>query len=101
MEGIVLHTEIIFLLKQCSLLSHIRKRSFGQGNMLTPVCHSVHGGGGELVPRGCLVRGGLVRGRVPGPGRVPGGNPLQTATAVGGTHPTGMHSCYNIFFTLI
>ena len=38
-----------------------RKRSLGQGNIFTPVCHSVH--------RGCLVWG------VPGPreGLVPGG----------------------------
>ena len=33
-------------------------------------------------PRGvCLVRG------------VPGGDPPRAATAVGGTHPTRMHSC--------
>ena len=32
-------------------------------------------------PGGCMVRG------------VPGGPPM-TATAAGGTHPTGMHSCY-------
>ena len=36
---------------------------------------------------------------VPGPGGgvwsggVPGGDPPGTATAAGGTHPTGMHSC--------
>ena len=28
---------------------------------------------------------------VPGPGRVE--TPPRTATAAGGTHPTGMHSC--------
>ena len=41
---------------------------------------------------GCLVPGG-----VPGPGGSgPGGclvETPQTATAAGGTHPTGMHSC--------
>ena len=44
---------------------------------------------------GCLVRG------VPAPGRmgglIRGGLPVEThpptATAAGGTHPTGMHSC--------
>ena len=36
--------------------------------------------------------GGLVPGRVPGPGG-PGGDPPRMATAAGGTHPTGMHSC--------
>ena len=28
------------------------------------------------------------------PGGVPGGDPLPTATAAGGTHPSGMHSCF-------
>ena len=46
---------------------------FGQGNMFTGVC---------LSTGGCLLPGGL-----------PGGDPLRTATAAGGTHPTGMHSC--------
>ena len=71
------------------------------------VNNSVHRG--DLLPgeggacsRGCLLLGGyllfclvggcLLQG-VPGPGgawwRPPG-----TATAVGGTHPTRMHSCY-------
>ena len=57
-----------------------RKRSLGQGNIFTPVCHSVHQGvcseggggawswGGLLGGRGVLVpRGGLLGG-VPGPG---------------------------------
>ena len=35
-----------------------------------------------------LVGGGLVL------GGVPGGDPPGTATAAGGTHPTGMHSCF-------
>ena len=39
---------------------------------------------------GCLLRGG-----------VPGGDP-PTATAAGGTHPTGMHSCiYDLFQTIL
>ena len=38
---------------------------------------------------GCLLRGG------PAPGGVPGGDPSQTATAAGGTHPTGMHSIFS------
>ena len=59
-----------------------RKRSLGQGNIFTPVCHSVHRGvpgprgvsapGGCLLwgvpgPGGCLVRGVCFQ-RVPGPG---------------------------------
>ena len=52
------------------------KRSLGQGNIFTPVCHYVHGAG-------CFLGG------------MPGGDPppLRTATAAGGMHPTGMHSC--------
>ena len=40
-------------------------------------------------PRG----GGLVPSGGSGTGGVPGGDPPGTATAAGGTHPTGMHSC--------
>ena len=36
-------------------------------------------------------------GGVPAPG-MPGGDPPQTATAAGGTHPTGMHSCLGLIF---
>ena len=32
------------------LLITARKRSLGQGNIFTPVCHSVHGGGGSTWP---------------------------------------------------
>ena len=51
------------------------------------------GPGGCLVPgavcsRGCLVRGGCLL-----LGGLPSGDPPRTATAAGGTHPTGMHSC--------
>ena len=45
-----------------------RKRSLGQGNVFTPVCHSVHRGGvsfpacitGHMNDQGCLHRGGSV-----------------------------------------
>ena len=84
-----------------------RKQSLGQGNIFTPVCHSVHRGGvpgpgGCFVP-GCTCSWGvpgpwgvclLPRG-VPGPRGMPGGDPpLRTATVAGGTHPTGKHSCW-------
>ena len=60
-----------------------RKRSLGQGNIFTPICHSVH--------RGVPARGGACsRG-------VPGRDPPRTVTAAGGTHPTGMHSCFWIY----
>ena len=69
-----------------------RKRSLGQGNMFTGVCLST---GGCLVPGGCLG--------VSGPGGVPALGGLvwgclvetpRTATTAGGTHPTGMDSCF-------
>ena len=71
---------------------------FRQGNVFTDVCDSVHRGCLVLVQGGIRSRECLVRG-VPGPrgwGGVPGGDPHRTATAVGGTHPTGMHSCFTI-----
>ena len=83
----------------------------GQGYIFTGVCDSVHRGvcsreGGVgvsalgglvqrgLLPGGCLVLGGVCSwgvyfGRVPGGDTSPG-----TATAVGSTHATGMHSCF-------
>ena len=92
-----------------------RKRSLGQGNIFTPVCHSVHRGvpGPEgCVPDlggacsrgsalgGCLLWGGAWSGG--GGGACSGGGCLvdtpRMATAAGGTHPTGMHSCcYHCF----
>ena len=73
------------------------------------VSHSVHGGGvpapgewGLVLGGGCLLSGGSGPGGVPGPegcllpgrGVVHGGDPPETATAAGSTHPTGMHSCF-------
>ena len=50
------------------------------------------GVGGGACSRGVPGLGDAwSQGGVPGPGGVPGGDP-QRATAVGGTHPTGMHS---------
>ena len=38
-----------------------RKRSLGQGNIFTPVCHSVHGGGHAWLWEGaCMVARGHV-----------------------------------------
>ena len=40
-----------------------RKRSLGQGNIFTPVCHSVHGGACVVAPGGaCMVARGGMRG---------------------------------------
>ena len=105
-----------------------RKRSLGQGNIFTPVCHSVHGGGGWYPSMHCrwypsmpcrrgvlsqhalqvvsqhALQQGVCYPRIPcnrgGMRCAPGGgclvDPPRTATAVGGTHPTGMHSCVQI-----
>ena len=43
--------------------------------------------------RGCAFPGGGVS----GPGRGAYWRPPTTATAAGGTHPTGMHSCRKLF----
>ena len=50
------------------------RKSLGQGNIFTSVYQ-------EFCSRG---------------GGVPGGDPPGTATAAGGTHPTGMHSCLKL-----
>ena len=56
-----------------------------QGNVFTPVCHSVHGEGGSLS-RGSLSRGSRSRGSL-------SGRPPRVRLRAGGTHPTEMHSC--------
>ena len=60
-----------------------------QGNVFTPVCHSVHRGGGVCLPQ---VPGG---GRADPPGRHPPAQcMLGYGQQAGGTDPTGMHSCW-------
>ena len=57
------------------------KRSLGQGNVFTPVCHSVHMG--LCIP---ACNGADTP-------------PLDTTgygQQVGSTHPTGMHTCYTL-----
>ena len=89
-----------------------RKRSLGQGNIFTPVCHSVHRGG---LPQ-CMMGYHPPRTRYPpGPGTPPDQAPPRPGTPsdqvppdqappctahagrygqrAGGTHPTGMQSC--------
>ena len=63
-----------------------------EGNVFTGVCDSVHGG----VPAPGGVRSsGVAWSRGKGGASAPGGlvETPRTATAAGGTHPTGMHSC--------
>ena len=64
-----------------------------EGNVFTPVCHSVHGGCLADTPWAdtALADTPWADNRPP-PDRHP--TPRQTVTAVDGTHPTGMHSCY-------
>ena len=67
------------------------KRSLGQGNIFKSVCQ-------EFCPQaGGVCWGGACSGGAWSGGFllrvVPGGDPPGTATAAGGTHPTGMHSC--------
>ena len=85
------------------LIFTARKRSLGQGNMFTGVCLSTGGclsregawsQGGCLVPGVGLLRGGLI------PGACLVATP-PTATAEGGTHPTGIHSCVTMITWLI
>ena len=65
--------------KNFSLIT-AHKQSLWQGYMFTGVCLS----------RGVTGPGGWCQG-------VPDGDTPQMATAVGGTHPTGMHSCLMIY----
>ena len=72
-----------------------------QGNVFTPVCHSVHKGGSASVHAGIDPLGRHPPGQTPPQADTPLGRPpgqitppQQTATAAHGTHPTGMHSCY-------
>ena len=57
---------------------------------------------GGVPGPGCLLRGVPGLGGVPALGvsglERPGGDPLM-ATAVGGTHPTGMHSCLTCYYS--
>ena len=68
-----------------------RKWSLGQGNVFTPVCHSVH--------RGCVSQHSWGRPPLQGRHALPRQTPPPHSDTtwysqqVGGTHPTGMHTC--------
>ena len=85
-----------------------------EGYVFTRVCHSVHGGGRVVSQHALQVSRPTPKGKVEGSGwgggspgphlggggaccrGVPtlgGGGLPAMATAAGGTHPTGMHSC--------
>ena len=91
-----------------------------QGNISTPVCHSVHGGGhawwgacmaggmrgmgaayvawgsawqGACVTGGCVWQGGMRGMHTPPP------DTTRYGQWAGGTRPTGMHTCFQIKFS--
>ena len=93
----------------CIIICYViiaRKRSLGQGNIFRSVCQEFcpQGGlsapGGMPAPGGVCSQGGVCSWGVPGPrGSGPGGAWWRSpwmATVVGGSHPTGMHSCLTI-----
>ena len=93
-----------------SLIFTARKRSLGQGNAFTGICHSFcpEGGGFTACITGHMTGGSASRrgtlGRPPGPAYRGRGNPAPPETwdttgygqQAGGTHPTGMHSRLSI-----
>ena len=126
---------LIHVFSQLLVLITTRKRSLGQGNVFTPMCHSVHrvrspsggsesrrsasggvvlypggstsrgsesGGvcirGGGSVSRGVYIQGGLHPG---GLSRLPPSDTMRYSQQAGGTHPTGMHSCYQCIAVLL
>ena len=71
-----------------------RKRSLGQGNIFTDVCHSVHGRGvaSQRASQGVCIHGRL--------GRSPPQyywNTTDYRRQTGGTHPTRIHSCFVVY----
>ena len=83
---------------QKSILITARKRSLGQGNIFTSVCHSVygvwgggmHGGGHAWQGGGCAWQGGMHGGGVHGRGHVWQGAYMAGGACVAGE---GEHAC--------
>ena len=67
------------MFKTFTFIITARIRSLGQGNVFTPVCQVI------------LFTGGVHPLVTHAPRQTPPSS--ETATAAGGTHPTGMHSC--------
>ena len=60
---IILSFQLFDFILICEILIFTaRKRSLGQGNIFTPVCHSVHGGAYVVVGGACMVTQGGVHG---------------------------------------
>ena len=83
------------LSNQMSSSRHIYRpqRSCGQGNIFTPVCHSVHRGGGSASMHAGIPtppdQADPPDQSDPPPGELTPAYGIRAA----GTHPTGMHSC--------
>ena len=72
-----------------------RKRSLGKGHVFLPVCHSVHRGevclrGGVSASRGSAFGGSASMGARQTPRTTGYGQ------QAGGTHPIGMHPCFEM-----
>ena len=98
---------ITSILLEVDWIFTVRKRSLGQGNVSTPVCPPFCSRGGVCILgvciRGVFIRGGVCIWGLGGGGRHLGGGwadpPPDTmgySQWGGGTHPTGMHSCFNL-----
>ena len=93
---------MVRILMECLLVLLFFFRSLGQGNVFTPVCHSVHKEGG-LCPRAVSQVPWFRFRDLPGLVTPQWQTSLnyssfsqthwQMATAADGTHPNGMHSC--------
>ena len=71
---------LVFLAESLTGVFTARKRSLGQGNIFTPVCHSVHRGACVVAPGGaCMV--------------APGGHAWLLRGGVHGCSQGGMHGC--------
>ena len=92
---LLLHSLPTMRSKTCLWLFLPPATKLGQGYIFTGVCHSVNKeGASSRGVGGCFLRGVLPpRGGVLPPGGV-WWRPPGTATAAGGTHPTGMHSSF-------
>ena len=77
------------------------QRSCGQGNIFTPVCHSVHRGEGvclsacwDTTPPRDQTPPGPPRADTPREQTSPSDQTPAYGLRAVGTHPTGMHSCW-------
>ena len=113
------HSTHMFFPCRVNIISIVtaRKRSLGQGNIFTPVCHSVNRGGGIpaciaggiptcLAAGGCAIRACLAAGGVPDPGDLLLGGSAPGGGVSGGDQPDGYccgryASYWNAFLLLI